>query len=486
MTDESRRTTGEQSVPSPPGFIGESRLKLAEFFVYAMIFVSPLVVYRAELFGVSLSLQRLFLMLAAGTWLANRLAKRDLSLPRPGLALVPLGAFALLIVYELAQLPITTQPGYAYQFVAKMIAGFVLVSMMLVVLDSPRKLGRGMLAFLASSVIPLAIGLYQTLGGVFGYEPRLPFWEQLPFDDRFLLNLTFRVYGEEIPRISSTLASPPFFGQYLTFVALLLGIMLVYKKLSILHTVAAGSMLTVALFCLLYTVSRSAWLVAALGLVMVAALARRELLAFLKGRISRWVLPGVVAGVLSLVLVSGFPLGLMVDSSLDTIVPGYKPQLSSQAGTLLASTDGQNATPSAGADSSGLQRSIDKHFGLRAEAVRVFMDNPVFGVGLGNSGTSAHSYGFTFLAEGGIVGIAILLLFLGSFVLSVRRVLQIASPGREWRSYLLWLYICLVLLMINNLFLYNTMLRDTSFVLLGLGLAAIKVFSETGTGLTRD
>ena len=33
--------------------------------------------------------------------------------------------------------------------------------------------------------------------------------------------------------------------------------------------------------------------------------------------------------------------------------------------------------------------------------------------------------------------------------------------------------------MFNNLLLYNTMLRDTSFMLLGLGLVAVKIFAGT-------
>ena len=126
-----------------------------------------------------------------------------------------------------------------------------------------------MLVFVASSLIPLGIGLYQAMGRTLGYAPRLPFWERLILEDRFLLNLVFRAYGEEIPRISATLAAPSFFGEYLVFIALFLGIILIYKKLSVFHTVLVGGLLTVVLFCLLATVSRSAWILAVLSLVLI-------------------------------------------------------------------------------------------------------------------------------------------------------------------------------------------------------------------------
>lgn len=497
-------TSGKENLPKPKGYAEQKRLQLAEFFVYAMIFFSPLIAYRAEVFEVNLNPQRLFVLLAVATWVINRFIKRDFSLPYLRPALLPLGAFALLIAYEIAQLPFTRQPSYAYQFVAILVSGFVLVSVMTVVLDRPRKIKIAILTFAASSAIPLGIGVYQSMGRAFGYQPRLPFHEYLSLEDRFLLNLVYRVYGEEIPRISGTLTAPAFYGEYLVFIALFLGIVLIYKKLSILPTLLIGAALSVALFCLLATVSRSAWILAVLGLVSVAVLTRKELAVFFRGKICRWVLPGGVAGIMLLVLVSGYPLGLVLDSSLDSVVPGYTPQFSSQATPPSASGGGQEnsaapsqapsqATPppaseggqensaASGEEQSGLQKSNNAHLRLREEAVGVFLEHPVFGVGLGNFGaetgqqkglSSAHAYGFTFLAEGGLIGISVLLLFMGSFVFSARRLLQSAGEDSEWKPYLLWLYLCLGLLALNNLLLYDTLFRDTSFALLGLGLAA--------------
>jgi O-antigen ligase len=459
------------------------RFAPAELFVYAMIFVSPLIVYRLPFEGVSLNLQRLFLVLALGAWVVHRLVKRDFSLPDLRAVLPTLGVFALLIAYWAVQLPFTRQPGYAYQFVALLIGGFVIVSTIALILNTTRKLKIGVLVFIASSLIPLGVGLYQGMAAAFaGFTSKVPFARTLSYDPRFIKNVSTTIQGERIPRIPGTLGSPSFFGEFLVYVILFLGLLLIYKRLSTPRTLLTGVLLSVSLFCLIATISRSAWLLMALGLVLVVFHARRRLWAFLKGR--GWVVPGIAAGTVALLMVANFPLGLVADSSLDSVVPGYEPQFSSYTPTLIAAEKVATESES-GESQSGLERSTESHLKFRAEAVGMFLENPVFGVGLGNFGdnagqperlSSAHAYGFTFLAEGGIVGVAVLLLFMGSFLVPVRRALRREGGHTSWRPYLLGIYICLLLLMFDNLLIYNTLLRDTSWILLGLGLVAIRTF----------
>ena len=76
-----------------------------------------------------------------------------------------------------------------------------------------------------------------------------------------------------------------------------------------------------------------------------------------------------------------------------------------------------------------------------------------------------------------MVGVLILLLFMGSILIPVRRVfVRNGDPG--WHPYLLALYIGVALLMFNNLLIYDTLFRDTSWVLIGLGLVAVRNFTN--------
>lgn len=461
---------------------------LPELFVYAMIFVSPLIAYRIDLFGLNLSLQRLLILFALGSWVLYRLFGYRFTPSNLRSVFAPLGAFVVLIAHETLQLPFTQQPAYAYRFVAILVVGFVIVTTMILVLDNPRKLRLAILTFVASALVPAGMGIYQSLGRVLGYTPVLPFWNSLSLDRLFLGNFQTRLEGELVARIPSTLTSPAFYGEFLVFVILFLLAFLICKRLGIVYALVVTVMLSLLGFNLLATIARSAWLLMVLGLVMVLLNTRREIVALFRNRVSHWILPGTVAGVLILVSVTNFPLGATFTSSLNSLT-GSTSQTAPELAPVGKSSSDQEVKETVPSYEDREVKSTTAHLRLRGEAVDVFLQNPIFGVGLGNFGpkidqeegvSSAQTYGFTVLAEGGLVGISILLLFMGSILLPVRRVFVRKSNDRSWRPYLLALYISLALLMFNNLLIYDTLFRDTSWVLIGLGLVAVRNFSSGG------
>ena len=350
----------------PHRVVGAVRqVSLPELFVYAMIFVSTLVAYRIDLFGLNLSLQRLLILLALGSWISYRLFGYNSAPTNLRPLFAPLGAFVVLIIYEALQLPFTQQPAYAYRFVAILVVGLVVVITMVLVLNTPRKLKLAILTFIASALIPAGIGVYQSLGSVLGYTPVLPFWNYLSLDRLFLGNFQTRLGGELVARIPSTLTSPAFYGEFLVFVMLFLLTLVISKRLSVAHALIVTFMLSLLGFNLLATLSRSAWLLIALGLVMVLFVARRELFALLRNRIARWIIPGAAVGILTLVLVTNFPLGATFTSSLNSLT-GSTSQTSSERDDMQGSPSYEDRE----------LRSTAAHMRLRGEAVEVFSQNP--------------------------------------------------------------------------------------------------------------
>jgi hypothetical protein len=457
----------------------------AEVLLYAMILVSPLVVYRLDFFfGVNLSAMRMLVLLAAGMWALRHLLDRDLPrLPGRGV-LVVLSTFVLLIAYEVAQLPRTEQPGFALNVIAVLVGGFVIVCTMVLILDDQRKLKLAMLAFLASSAIPIAVGLYQILGPRLGYSPILPFRDFLYSDLRADVFPTM-IQGETVLRASSTLAAPAFYGEYIVFVTMFLLALLVYRRFSATWLLVLGILLTLTGFSLLTTIARSAWLLMAVGLAFLVFHVRRDLWSLVTSRSSRWVLPCIVVGMLSLVLVTAFPAAGIFKDSFGSIVwePVTKP-----TGAQPGATKPTDIQPN------WLRQSTGEHQEMRINAVKVFLQHPVFGVGLGNLGvvtgqgpgiSSAHATGFNFLAEGGLMGIFVLLLFMSAFLLSIRRTFLRHRQDQDLRPYLMGLYGSVFLLMLNNTVLYDTLFNDYSWVLLGLNLAAVRVLDKD-QALRRD
>ena len=456
---------------------------LAELLLYAMILVSPLVVYRLDFLGFNLSAQRLLVLSAGGTWVLRHLIHRRLPLPPSRKILVVLGVFALLISYEAAQLLRTVQLGFALSFVAGLVGGFVIVSVIVLILDTAQKLKLGVTAFLASSVIPLALGLYQTLGMRLGYPPVLPFKSYLysgaPIDAFPIL-----IQGGFFVRASSDVGAPAFHGEYIVFVTMFLLALLIYRRSSATQLAAVGLLLTLTGFSLLSTIARSAWLLMAVGLVFIAFHARKDLWSFVTGRLSRWVLPGVATGMIVLVLITAFPLVGVFQDSVGSVVWEPKRQLTAEE-IEAGVNEPVDASPNV------LRQSTSEHQQLRLGAVDIFLKNPVFGVGLGNLGvateqlpgtSSAQATGFNFLAEGGLVGILVLALFMGAFLLPIRSAFLRHRGNPILGPYLMGLYGCVFLLVLNNTVIYDTLFSDYAWVILGLSLAAVRASNGGAPG----
>lgn len=479
------------------GLLREASLE--ELFIYAMILVSPLIVYRVDVAGINLSLQRILILLAAGTWVTRRILDRNFTLPQIRPALIVLGAFTVFLAYEILQLPFTQQAGYAYWFVFNLLSGLFIISVMVLILDSRRKLKIALLAFLGSATVPLIVGLYQSMVRQFGYSASLPFADYLSPDRMFLGN--FRaVFGDiYVPRITGTLATPAYYGEYLVYISIFVIAFVLHKRLRTGYKLAAAALLSITSFGILATVSRSAWILMILGVFGVVFHTKiAASWAFLRARVSRWVLPTVIAGFLGLVVLAGFPLATVIGASAQgvsrVILTQEQPTPSSGNGsagpTDTADTAGSTGKNSAAGSTGSTGKnsaagSTTAHLRLRGEALQVFAQHPVLGVGLGNLGveigqkgvSSAHTWGFTILAEGGIVGEAIFLTFLGALLFFTRRAYLTGRRDPEWKAYVLGLYVVIALLVLNNILLYDSLFRDTSWVIMGLALVASSVLS---------
>ena len=457
--------------------------------MYALILVTPLIVYRYPLGGINLSLQRVFLLLAvlsAGVAIAHgsrdRRRLRLMLTSRP--VVLALGALASFIVYEVARTGPSQQPDYARRFVGGLVVGFALITTIVAVLDSAAKVRAGIVAFVASAVLPVLVGLYQLLAPALGYAATLPFAGTLAVDPIFLGTFQADLGGTLVGRIPSTLAAPAFFGEFLVLTITATSALLVGGRIPRSWTVLAVPGLALAWVALIATVSRSAWLLMAVGLAMLLFHSHRELRAMISRRPRIWwTAPGLAVVLAIFLLTTTVPTGRLISSSIGSlspeeanapVVPALRSESSGRSGILTLNP------PAVSAPGNSSAASTRTHISLRGDALRVFREHPVFGAGLGNLGpalrqppgvSSAQTYGFTLLAEGGVVGFGLFVLFLGTVLLPVRQAF-LRARGRVMRPYLLALYIGVALLTLTNVILYDTLFRDTSWVVLGLAVAA--------------
>ena len=342
---------------------------------------------------------------------------------------------------------------------------------------------------------PSSIGFYQLIGTALGYEPALPFARFLSTDALFLANFTAKVGGAAVPRVPSTLAAPAFFGEFLAFLAVaLIAMLLVGGERRPWRVVANVLFLAVVLVSLVATLARSAWILFALGAVVVLFHGRRQLVPALMGQGRRWVLPATALAFLVMLPVFSFSVGDAFSNAVDSFKPGpgdEGPRVSrAYSGTTLTLNP-----PSA--DVNSATASTETHVTLREDAVKLFEKRPVLGVGLGNYGvrigqddgvSSAQTYGFTVLAEGGIVGLTLFLLMLTALVLAARSAYRRSGSTGVIPAALLGLYVIVLMLAVNNLLLYDTLYLDTSWAIMALALAGANVVGrgvEGGSTLRR-
>jgi hypothetical protein len=437
-------------------------------------------VYRIKV-GVNISPQRAILVLLVMT-LGFEILRRRRKLRRPNRRLlVAAGSIVAFFLYEVAQLTRTEQPDFSERFLGGFAAGIVIIAVIVLAVDRQRVLVRAMGAFLVSALVPLALGLYQLAGVSLGFAPTLPLAGLLSTDQLFLGNFSTEVGGLAVPRVPSTLAAPAFFGEYLAFVAIA-GItwLLLSQEQRFQRIAPTTALVAVTIVGLLATFARSAWLLFAIGVIVVAFQARRYLLQALFGQGRRWLLPTVACLCLATITVLPFPVSDAVTGALESV------DLRTSAGQLDVDQPfaGETLTLNPPVDVNSTAASTLTHLNLRREALRLFRQHPVGGVGLGNYGvetqqlsgvSSAQTYGFTVLAEGGVIGFTLFVGMLAALIFVTRAAYRACEPGTPVGAALLGLYVIVLLLVINNLLLYDTLYRDTTWVVLGLAMAAANI-----------
>lgn len=463
---------------------------LVDLMVCGLVLVSPLTVYRVDV-GVNVSLQRLLLGLLMAT-LAVQVVRRRRTLRRPARpALLALAAIGTFLLYEVSQLARTEQPEFTMRFLGAFVAGVLVVVALVVAIDTERALRRAVIAFYASAVVPVAFGLYQLAGATLGYIPTLPFSGLLSTDALFLANFQASVNGLAVPRVPSTLAAPAFFGEFLTFVAVaLLAVLLLGEQRRLRQLLPTLAFVVLVVTSLVATFARSAWILFALGVLVVAFHGRRHLRSALLGRGRRWLVPAAAAMCVLMVPVFSFPLGSSVSGMLESLSVtrndrGPIVRVGGSGDPILTLNPVRSNVNTAIA-------STQTHLELRRQAADLFRERPLVGVGIGNYGvktgqptgvSSAQSYGFTVLAEGGVVGFALFGGMLVALLAAARSAFVSSRRAGPWAGALLGLYVMITLLAVNNLLLYDTLYLDTSWVVVGLALAAANVAArERATG----
>lgn len=416
---------------------------------YGLIFVSPLIIYRHQVLGVNVNLQRLFLGIGIAIWfihLTTR-ASKPLRIPFP---LVVLLSF---IVLKIADLIRSQKIEFAVRQISILVVGWFIMAFLVASINNRSRMKRAMAVFIVASLIPVALGVYQLSSTIIGYTPVVPFgtyFSPREPDDPRMLDFQYYSVSEtgQFIRVSGTFG-PPMFGEYLTVVSLILIPVVVLGTLPPRIKMAAITYVMLCVTLLIATFSRSAWILFAVGIGIEALV----LIRFVGvGRVAAVSLIGGALLIPALYLL--VPLGVIGDVFL----------------SLFKLED------------AGV--SISDHVRLRAEAVSLFGQSPIFGVGLGNYGaitgqggllSSAHATFFTEAAEGGLVGVLILGIFAASILAGLWQCIRSHGADGEMGPLVIGLFCSTFAHVFNNLGSYNTFYFDHSWTLLGLATCGATV-----------
>lgn len=446
------------------GGIGLLGLTRPVWLVYGLIVVSPLVAYRQEFLGVNINLQRLILPAA----LVALMARYALSRPR-SIALPPaLQIFLVYLVYK------TVGLGWSQKFAPSLrnLTGLLVGALVMFVIstepDSSRRVRAGIRALIVSSLIPVAIATYQLVVYWAGGRPTLPlaglFTPREVGDPRLTVGVSYVVsQSGEYVRVGGSLGGPAAFGEYIGSVLIILLAILVRRRVRPSKTPLYLAYASVLLTQLIFTFSRSAWIVFGLDLIVLVALVRDVRVA---GRLmaSAVMISVLFVYILALQLV---PAGIMEER-------------------LLTVTD---------RSAFSADESLSEHVELRRDAIDVFLQSPLVGIGIGNFGartgqgdelSSAHATFVTELAEGGVVGVALLMAFAVAVMKPVWRSRHRLSADHELRGAGIGLLIAVGGIFVNNLILYDTLLRDSTWPFLGLLIALSERQRSQGSGQLVD
>lgn len=360
------------------------RLHLAA--IYLLCVTAPLEVYRTTLGGVNPSLFRLSVGIAVLVLLVEIGRPRGAVLATVKRSLRNRLVQAYLLFAAVVAISLVINPAYTFlghRLLASVGVGVLAVAL-IVVLGHDLAPSRIAPALALGCVLPIAAGVWQAFAVNRGWDPALPFLDQLPLAEGLEKSRDTAAYLGDTTRERGTFADTNHFGALLN-IGLLVALALGVRELVARRTPRAVGYIALAVACgssLLATYSRSAWLGAAVGALLFAILC----VPLVRRHLSRRT--AVIGGV------------ALVLAGSAVIVP-----LAPTLGDRLDSSRGEN------------QVSNRSHGETIDSAWSMFTDSPFLGEGVGAIGVAldqgertsgAHSSYLTVAAELGLVGLLVL------------------------------------------------------------------------------
>jgi O-Antigen ligase len=404
-----------------------------------LIVTAPLEVYRtSSSAGLNVSLFRLALALGVVVLAVDLIRGRKRF---TGMLAVPFAIYGALVTWQLISLVfVTPAHSLAYRFLGQYAGG--LMAAFIITCYVGRKDLRVVAAlFGGAAVVPLFAAAFRVFSVRHGGSGDLPVLKDLPLDPAIQAARKSGSYLlDGTQRLNATFSDPNHFGFYIATVFLVsLGAtcwILFVKKPVPQRTAASYVLLAIsAVVAIIGTYSRSSWLLAGAGVIILGALLGRSV--WTRERM-------IVAGAIGLAV-----LGLA------------SPLIASRVST----------------SNRGNVESDQIHERTMSIALKLVAHHPVLGVGLGDYGrhagqppllSSAHSTFLTVTAELGILGVALLLGAIAMTSISAVRSARRAPPGD--RAILSGFVAAYVGLAVANI-LYEVWMDDFQWVLFGLVLA---------------
>jgi len=433
---------------------------MTAFALTFLLLTAPFFAYRFAARGGNATAFRAALLLSLAAVLLEHFTRTKEgaeSRTRPVAALlVPLWLFLLLCVFQ------TTRSDFpiALPILLVMIEGALTVTVLVWYTRTAERLTSLATVYAYGAVLPFLVGAYQVYGVVTTNAiPPLPLSGLLsqwlvPYDPDLHggIHLTM-IEGLVFPRVASTLVDANFFGVYIAGALLCVmgrtaGLLLEPRKRAF-RIASNATAVAFGLVVLLFTMSRSAWLGFAAGAVYVAYHATKHHREATRVRLAVLAIAAVsIALTWQVLVITGYDLPVLAMSRAQDVSGGF--------------TIRQD---------------------LAAAAIDAFSRNPVVGIGRANlipftGYPTAHSFYLTRLAEDGVLGLAIIMIWI--WLIWNRGAALVArdvTPGTRWVA--TGLRAALLALLVANVPYDHMMSTEVNWVLLGLVAASGRVVPPT-------
>jgi len=311
----------------------------------------------------------------------------------------------------------------AFSEIAALSIGGIIIFFLPQAIDNPKRLFLAINALLAGGWIIVAFAVYQyiswfTHSNMVGRAFVIPFSDMFHMRERLLIPTGFTgpLFRLTLPFGSSTHLS----ACIASLLPVAIGWSLKPRKGERARRLFLGLFCAIMLLLLLGTYSRGAWLAFLAGLLTIIKYQKKVLL-------KKFVWYAIFSLLLSMIFLS--------------IV--WEPAL---VQTLASRLDLQ-----------ATQRSNLVHLETRLDAINMFLSNPLVGVGWGNyqfltGRLHSHSSYLTIIAEGGIIGFALWMLFCASLVTHGVCAVRLSQPGSPLKYVNLGLLASLISTLVGNLF----------------------------------